>query len=41
MLRKGDLKSAKHEGNLSKWLSIIGIAVTSVILSFVIVYCVY
>ena len=39
--RNGDLKSAKQEGNLSKWLSIIGIAVTSVVLAFVIVYFAY
>lgn len=39
--RKGDFKSAKTNGNLSKWLSIIGIAVTSVVLAFIIVYFVY
>ena len=38
---KGDFKSAKARGNLSKWLSIIGIAITSVTLAFIIVYFVY
>ena len=38
---KGDFNNAKIRGNIAKWLSIIGIAVSLVILAFVIVYFVY
>ena len=39
--KSGDFSSAKTRGNVSKWLSIIGIAVSLVILAFVVVYFVY
>lgn len=39
--KKGNIKDAELWGNVSKWLSIVGIAVTLVVVAFLVVYYVH
>lgn len=39
--KKGNIKDAELWGDISKWLSIVGIAITTVLVAFLVVYYVH